>query len=72
MEKLCHYLLGRQFIVRVDHRPLVEMMTNKLNVMMEGWVDTILEFDFKTQYLSGKYNTLADTLSRVYESTEMI
>ena len=68
MEKLRFYLLGRRFIARVDHRPLVAMMKNKLNVMMEGWVDTILKFDFVTQYLPGEENSLADALSRSHEN----
>jgi hypothetical protein len=66
MEKLRFYLLGRTFVVRVDHRPLVQMMKNKLNIMMEGWVDTILKYDFITMYLPGKDNYLADALSRSY------
>lgn len=70
MEKLRHYLLGRKFIARVDHRPLVAMMRNKLNVMMEGWVDTIMKFDFETVYLPGEQNVLADALSRQYEEEE--
>ena len=40
------------------------MLRNKLNVMMEGWVDTILQYDFDTQYLPGERNTLADALSQ--------
>jgi len=64
MDKLRHYLLGRWFIARVDHKPLVAMMKNKLNVMMEGWVDTILQFNFMTEYLLGEDNGLADALSR--------
>ena len=42
-------------------------MRNKLNVMMEGWVDTIMKFNFTTIYLPGSQNTLADALSRQYE-----
>jgi len=67
MEKLRFYLLGRKFIARVDHRPLVAMLGNKLNVMMEGWVDTIMKFDFTPSFLPGIHNTLADALSRSQE-----
>ena len=69
MQKLRHYLLGRQFIVRVDHKPLVTMLSNKMNLMMEGWIDTILQFDFKVSYLPGTENELADALSRSYEES---
>ena len=42
MQRMRNYLLGRRFVARVDHKPLVAMMRNKFNVMMEGWVNTIL------------------------------
>jgi hypothetical protein len=67
MQKLRHYLLGRNFIARVDHKPLVSMLRNKMNLMMEGWVDTILQFDFTPQYIPGEDNALADALSRSNE-----
>jgi hypothetical protein len=67
MEKLRYYLLGRVFVARVDHKPLVTMLNNKLNAMMEGWVDTILRFNFVTEYLPGDVNQLADSLSRCYD-----
>ena len=70
MEKFRYYLLGRKFIARVDHRPLVAMMKNKLNVMMEGWVETILKYDFETVYLPGELNFMADALSRTSELQE--
>ena len=69
MEKLRFYLLGCKFVVRVDHKPLVAMLQNKLNVMMEDWVDTILHYDFITQYLPREQNGLADALSRSYDTT---
>jgi hypothetical protein len=68
MQKLRHYLLGRQFIARVDHRPLVEMLRNRISPMMEGWIDTILQFQFVTQYVPGHTNDLADALSRSFDS----
>ena len=69
MQKLHHYLLGRQFIARVDHKPLVEMLKNRVTPMMEGWVDIILQFEFVTQYMPGHTNSLADALSRSYETS---
>ena len=72
MEKLCHYLLEREFTARVDHKPLVAMMKNKLNIMMEGWIDTIFKFDFTTLYLPGEENSFADAFSRQFENEETI
>jgi hypothetical protein len=64
IEKLRFYLLGKKFIARVDHKPLIAMMKNKLNLVMEGWVDTILQYEFDTEYIPGSENVLADALSR--------
>ena len=62
MEKLHHYLLKRKFIARVDHKPLVAMMKNKLNIIMK--------YNFITVYLPGKESILADTLSCQFETEE--
>ena len=35
-----------------------------MNITTEGWIDTILQFDFATEYLPGDQNILADALSR--------
>ena len=70
MQKLRHYLLGRWFIARVDHRPLVHLVKNKMNLLLEGWMDVVLQFDFTTEYLPGENNVLADALSRQHESED--
>jgi hypothetical protein len=67
MQKFRQYLLGRKFVARVDHKPLVAMLSNKMNLMMEGWIDTIQCFDFITEYLPGETNVLADALSRSHD-----
>jgi transposase InsO family protein len=67
MQKLRHYLLGRRFVARVDHKPLVSMMRKKLNILIEGWLDTILKYDFIVEYIPGPENVLADALSRQYD-----
>ena len=54
MKKFRHYLLGRKFIARVDHKPLVSLLKNPMTPLTE-------------EYLEGKKNTLADALSRSYE-----
>lgn len=67
MTKLRHYLLGRQFIARVDHKPLVSMFKEKVSVLVEGWIDKILEFDFAIEHMNG----LADALSRLHDEPEI-
>ena len=47
------------------------MVKNKLNIMMEGWVDTILKYDFTTVYLSRKQNGFADALSRSHDTLSL-
>ena len=69
MEKLCHYLLGRKFLARVDHKPLVAMLNNKMTPLMEGWMGTIFKFYFTTIYYLREENLLVDALSRSHEST---
>jgi len=67
MQKLRHYLLGRFFIVRVDHKPLVHLLSGKMSPLLEGWIDNLLQFDFTTTYIPGVENELADALSRAFE-----
>jgi len=67
MKKFRHYLLGRHFVARVDHKPLVNLLRNKMTLLTEGWMDTILEYSFSTEYLEGTQNELADALSRSYD-----
>ncbi|MGH2611975.1 MAG: RNase H-like domain-containing protein [Rhabdochlamydiaceae bacterium] len=67
MQKLRHYLLGRFFIVRVDHKPLVHLFNGKMSPLLEGWIDNLLQFDFTTTYIPGVENELADALSRTFE-----
>ena len=70
MKKLRHYLLGRHFVARVDHKPLVALMKNKSTMLTEGWIETIMEYTFSTEYLPGEENKLADALSRCYEGCD--
>jgi transposase InsO family protein len=70
MQKLRHYLIGRWFIARVDHRPLVNIVRNRMNLLLEGWMDVILQFNFTTEYLPGEENGLADALSRQHETVD--
>jgi len=67
MQKFHSYLFGRNFIARVDHKPLVNLVTNKMSLIMQGWIDSILLYDFTTEYLPGEKNELADALSRRHE-----
>ena len=67
MKKFRHYLLGRHFVARVDHKPLIALLKNRMTMLTEGWIETIMEFSFTTEYLPGEKNQLADALSRSFE-----
>ncbi|GBG73266.1 hypothetical protein CBR_g12985 [Chara braunii] len=59
-----HYLLGRFFIVRIDHPTLKWMRTQPvLSDALKRWIEVIAQYDFEPQYLKGEYNNIADTLS---------
>jgi hypothetical protein len=38
-------------------------------MLTEGQIETIIKYNFSTEYLPGKENDLADALSRCYEGT---
>ena len=70
MKKFHNYLWGRNFIARVDHKPLVHIATNRISLIMQGWIDNLLLYNFTTEYLQGGGNTFADALSRQHEGVE--
>ena len=61
-----HYLLGRQFIVRSDHRALIWMLNwERPNTSQYcKWIAEMEQFDFIIQHRPGKEHSNADFLSR--------
>ena len=64
LQKFRHYLLGRKFVIRVDHAPLLSMIKDSNNVTFLNWKECLLEFDFELEFIPGKMNIVADALSR--------
>ena len=65
MHKFKYYLLGKQFILEVDHRPLVYL--NKFkgdNGRLVRWALSLQPYDFRIVYIPVKDNVGADLLSR--------
>lgn len=61
-----HYLYGRKFVIKTEHRPLVWLSTLKEpNSKLQRWKIKLEEFDFQIEYIQGKENKVADALSRV-------
>ncbi|KAA8906914.1 hypothetical protein TRICI_005033 [Trichomonascus ciferrii] len=55
------------FVIRTDHHSLIYLQSQK-NISqgrLSRWLDTVAEYDFESQYLPGRKNTAADSLSRV-------
>ncbi|GBG74878.1 hypothetical protein CBR_g19391 [Chara braunii] len=60
-----HYLLGRFFYLRTDHQTLKWIKTQPvLSDALQRWIEVIDQYDFKLDYVKGKYNKVADALSR--------
>ena len=60
-----HYLLGRKFIIRTDHAPLVWLRNFKEpEGMIARWISIIETFDYELRYRPGRQHQNADALSR--------
>jgi RNase H-like domain found in reverse transcriptase len=64
------YLHGVSFEIETDHHRLRYLDTQpQLSKQQIRWLDALAEFDFKLRYVRGKYNLVADALSRMHAST---
>ncbi|GBG71816.1 hypothetical protein CBR_g9226 [Chara braunii] len=60
-----HYLLGRHFKVYSDHETLRWLKTQaEMTPKLTRWATEIDQYDFELKPLKGKYNVVADALSR--------
>jgi hypothetical protein len=58
------------FEIETDPHPLRYLDTQpQLSKQQIRWLDALAEIDFKLRYLRGKYNLVADALSRMDAST---
>ena len=59
------YVEGRSFIVKTDHEAL-KWLNEQANLSRRqaNWVEKIQSFDMTIEYLPGKFNSVADALSR--------
>jgi hypothetical protein len=68
VDKFKFYLLGKEFILEVDHRPLVYL--NKFkgnNSRLVRWALSLQPYRFRTIYIAGEENVGADLLSRMFK-----
>ncbi|GBG65836.1 hypothetical protein CBR_g53808 [Chara braunii] len=61
LEHLKHYLLWRHFKVYSDHETLTQA---KMTPKLTRWASEIDQYDFELKPVKGKYNVVADALSR--------
>ena len=63
-----HYLDGRKFIVRTDHKSLKYLKTQpQLSGRQSRWKDILAQYNFDIEYVEGKDNVVADGLSRRFD-----
>jgi RNase H-like domain found in reverse transcriptase len=70
VKNLSPYLLGREFIVKTDHKNLL-YLTNTRNEQYNScklvrWRVILSEFHFVISHIPGRNNIVADALTRVY------
>ena len=69
-EKFRHYLLGRQFTLETDHKPLLTLfgehkgIPEMASARIKRWAMKLSAFQYKIQHISSKDNACADFLSR--------
>ena len=66
VNKLRQYLLGSQFTIYCDHKPLQSLFTAEMkNAKIQRWGIMLSEYGCQIKYHKGKLNIPADTLSRL-------
>ena len=67
LTRLRKYLLGTNFLLMTDHKPIVQIMgkpIDSLSNRLQRWLVAIQHFSFSVRHIKGVDNILADALSR--------
>ena len=71
VQKFRHYLLGRKFLLRTDHRPLVSLFDvikvttpTRTSSRLARWALQLIQFDYDIEYRRWADHGNADCLSR--------
>ena len=60
------YLLGTEFLVKVDHKPLQDFNVKKVNNgRISKWSMMLQDYKFTLKYIKGIHNHIPDILSRM-------
>jgi len=66
IKRLKNYLLGRKFVVYSDHKPLQFIFNGEKNgAKVLRWKLQLQEYNFEVRHCPGKYNVVADSLTRL-------
>ena len=68
IKKWRQYLLGRRFLIIIDHRSLKELLTQTIQTPEQHmYIARLMGYDYEIQYRSGTHNQAADALSCLLE-----
>jgi len=71
IKKWRQYLLGMEFIVKTDHKPLKYLLEQRLYTEAQHtWLLKLCNFKYKVEYKKGRENRAADSLSRRSEAPD--
>lgn len=72
LDKLRCYLLGAEFVIYTDHKPLLSLFTKQMNnTKIQRWGILFAEFGAQIKYRPGPNNVRADMLSRIEGGEEV-
>ncbi|GJY94659.1 putative mitochondrial protein [Tanacetum coccineum] len=73
LDKWKGYLLDRHFKIRTDHFSLKYLLNQKLTTPFQfKWLPKLLGYDYEIVYKKGSENVVADALSRIDSSGELL
>ena len=58
------YLIGKEFLLEVDHKPLIFMQSTKNNSRVVRWSLALQSYSFRIVHIAGEDNIGSDLLSR--------
>lgn len=68
-----HYLLWERFEFFTDHKSLKYLFSQRnLNLRQQRWLEFLAPYDFDISYTPGKWNVVADSLSRKREDLNLM
>ena len=71
MHRFRYFLLGRKFVARTDHKPLLGLfgkgrhVPSNANARIQRWALLMSQYDYDLVHKSGRDNVIADALSRL-------